>query len=154
MTAKKILLRLYNDYTKKYLKKIIISLLLSIVVAASTSSIAWLLDPAIKKIFIEKDETFLYLIPVAIILAFVSKGISLYLAKKIMIRVSGELTAKVQLDLFKSILNSDTKKLENKHSGKYLSHLTYDVGMLTNLLSVGLLAIMKDSFTLICLFYF
>jgi len=153
MTAKKILLRLYNDYTKKYLKKIIISLLLSIVVAASTSSIAWLLDPAIKKIFIEKDETFLYLIPVAIILAFVSKGISLYLAKKIMIRVSGELTAKVQLDLFKSILNSDTKKLENKHSGKYLSHLTYDVGMLTNLLSVGLLAIMKDSFTLICLLF-
>jgi ATP-binding cassette, subfamily B, bacterial MsbA len=132
---------------------IIISLLLSIVVAASTSSIAWLLDPAIKKIFIEKDETFLYLIPVAIILAFVSKGISLYLAKKIMIRVSGELTAKVQLDLFKSILNSDTKKLENKHSGKYLSHLTYDVGMLTNLLSVGLLAIMKDSFTLICLLF-
>ena len=106
-----------------------------------------------KKIFIEKDETFLYLIPVAIILAFVSKGISLYLAKKIMIRVSGELTAKVQLDLFKSILNSDTKKLENKHSGKYLSHLTYDVGMLTNLLSVGLLAIMKDSFTLICLLF-
>ena len=153
MTAKKILLRLYNDYTKKYLKMIIISLLLSIVVAASTSSIAWLLDPAIKKIFIEKDETFLYLIPVAIILAFVSKGISLYLAKKIMIRVSGELTAKVQLDLFKSILNSDTKKLENKHSGKYLSHLTYDVGMLTNLLSVGLLAIMKDSFTLICLLF-
>ena len=153
MTAKEILLRLYNDYTKKYLKKIIISLLLSIIVAASTSSIAWLLDPAIKKIFLEKDDTLIYLIPLAIILAFVAKGVSLYLAKKIMIRVSGELTAEVQLDLFKSILKSDTKKLENKHSGKYLSHLTYDVGMLTNLLSVGLLNIMKDSFTLICLLF-
>ena len=153
MTAKEILLRLYNDYTKKYLKKIIISLLLSIIVAASTSSIAWLLDPAIKKIFLEKDDTLIYLIPLAIIVAFVAKGVSLYLAKKIMIRVSGELTAEVQLDLFKSILKSDTKKLENKHSGKYLSHLTYDVGMLTNLLSVGLLNIMKDSFTLICLLF-
>ncbi len=153
MTAKEILLRLYNDYTKKYLKKIIISLLLSIIVAASTSSIAWLLDPAIKKIFLEKDDTLIYLIPLAIILAFVAKGVSLYIAKKIMIRVSGELTAEVQLDLFKSILKSDTKKLENKHSGKYLSHLTYDVGMLTNLLSVGLLNIMKDSFTLICLLF-
>ena len=153
MTAKEILLRLYNDYTKKYLKKIIISLLLSIIVAASTSSIAWLLDPAIKKIFLEKDDTLIYLIPLAIILAFVAKGVSLYLAKKIMIRVSGELTAEVRLDLFKSILKSDTKKLENKHSGKYLSHLTYDVGMLTNLLSVGLLNIMKDSFTLICLLF-
>ena len=153
MTAKEILLRLYNDYTKKYLKKIIISLLLSIIVAASTSSIAWLLDPAIKKIFLEKDDTLICLIPLAIILAFVAKGVSLYIAKKIMIRVSGELTAEVQLDLFKSILKSDTKKLENKHSGKYLSHLTYDVGMLTNLLSVGLLNIMKDSFTLICLLF-
>ena len=98
MTAKEILLRLYNDYTKKYLKKIIISLLLSIIVAASTSSIAWLLDPAIKKIFLEKDDTLIYLIPLAIILAFVAKGVSLYIAKKIMIRVSGELTAEVQLD--------------------------------------------------------
>ena len=51
--------RLYKDYSKKYLSKILISGLLSVLVAASTSSIAWLLDPAIKKIFIEKDQSLL-----------------------------------------------------------------------------------------------
>ena len=45
--------RLYNDYTKKYLDKIVLSALLSMLVAGSTSAIAWLLDPAIKKLFIE-----------------------------------------------------------------------------------------------------
>jgi hypothetical protein len=49
--------RLYQDYSKKYLGKIIQSAFLSLLVAASTSSIAWLLDPAIKKIFIEKDQS-------------------------------------------------------------------------------------------------
>ena len=49
--------RLYKDYTKKYLDKIILSALLSVLVAGSTSAIAWLLDPAIKKIFIEKNQS-------------------------------------------------------------------------------------------------
>ena len=69
--------RLYEDYSKKYLGKIIQSAFLSLLVAASTSSIAWLLDPAIKKIFIEKDQSLLIIIPIAIILGFAVKGISL-----------------------------------------------------------------------------
>ena len=52
-TNSEIYKRLYKDYSKKYLNKIIISLFFSILVAGSTSAIAWLLDPAIKKIFID-----------------------------------------------------------------------------------------------------
>ena len=54
--------RLYKDYTKKYLNKIILSSIFSIIVAGSTSAIAWLLDPAIKK-SLEKDQSLLLLIP-------------------------------------------------------------------------------------------
>ena len=82
MNNKEILGRLYKDYTKKFLGKIIIAAIFSIFVAGSTSSIAYLLDPAIKKIFIEKDQTLIFLIPILIIIAFATKGSSLYLAKK------------------------------------------------------------------------
>ena len=76
-----ILKRLYNEYTKQFLPKIVLSVLFSLLVAASTASIAWLLDPAIKKIFIEKDQTLIIIIPLAIVLAFALKGISLFFAK-------------------------------------------------------------------------
>ena len=67
---KLILLRLYKEYVKKHLSRILIALFLSILVAGSTSGIAWLLDPAVKKIFIEKDQTLAWLIPILIIIAF------------------------------------------------------------------------------------
>ena len=79
--------RLYKDYTKKYLNKIILSVIFSVLLAGSTSAIAWLLDPAIKKIFIEKDQTLLLIIPVFTILAFTTKGVSLYIARYLMIIV-------------------------------------------------------------------
>ena len=86
-TLKKILLRIYNSYVKKYLNKLLISLLLSFGVAGSTAAIAWLLDPAIKKIFIENDSTMMLIIPIAIILAFMIKGSTLYVARIILIKI-------------------------------------------------------------------
>ncbi len=151
MKAKKIITTLYKNYTLKHWKKIVTSLLLSVLVAGSTSAIAWLLDPAIKKLFIEKELSFILLIPLAIILAFGIKGLSLYLARIIMIRVSEEIMKDIRLDLLKSIFKSDIQQLENKHSGKYLSHIQYDVSNLTNLASNALLNVMKDGLTLIAL---
>ena len=94
---KKIYKRLYNDYSKKYLDKIFLSGFFSIVVAGSTSAIAWLLDPAIKKLFIEKDQSLILIIPLLIIFAFTSKGFSLYLAKKTMIAVGESIKKKTTI---------------------------------------------------------
>ena len=141
--------RLYQDYTKKHLNKIILSAFFSIGVAGSTSAIAWLLDPAIKKIFIDKDQSLIFLIPTLIILAFGVKGISLYVAKILMINVAEEVKKKLQFDMLKSIINFDTNYIDKKHSGKYISNITYDVSYITNLLSTAVLNLFKDSFTLI-----
>ena len=143
-----IIKRLFKTYTKKHLNKIILAVFLSILVAASTTAIAWLLDPAIKKIFIEKDKTFIFLIPAAIIIAFATKGYSLFFARKLMIIASQDLTRDIQIDVLKSVLNLDTQSLERKNSGKFISHLTYDVALLTNMISVGLLNLIKDTLTL------
>ena len=144
-----ILKRLYNDYTKKYVKKILISVFFTILLAGSTSSVAYLLDPAIKQLFIEQKKNLILVIPGLIVLAFLVKGASLYLAKVIMIGVSVDVTRDIQIDAFNSILNADTKLIENKHSGKFISNLSNDVEMITNLVSTVILNLFKDSLTLI-----
>ncbi len=141
--------RLYKDYTKKHLKKIIFALLLSTAVAGSTSSIAYLLDPAIKEIFMNKDEKLMIIIPLLIILAFSIKGLSLYLAKVLMISVSEDVKRDVQVDMLNNLIDADTKLIDNKHSGKFISNLTNDVSHLTNFVSTGILNLFKDTFTLI-----
>ena len=150
---KKIYKRLYNDYSKKYLDKIFLSGFFSIVVAGSTSAIAWLLDPAIKKLFIEKDQSLILIIPLLIIVAFASKGFSLYLAKKTMIAVGESIKKKLQSDMLNNLIQTDTQIIDKKHSGKFISNLTYDVGQITNLLSNAILTLFKDSLTLIGLLF-
>ena len=141
--------RLYKDYSKKYLDKIIFSALLSILVAGSTSAIAWLLDPAIKKLFIEKDQSLIIIIPLMIIVAFTTKGLSLYFAKTTMISVGEEIKKKLQFDMVNTLIKTDTQIIDKKHSGKFISNLTYDVTHITTLLSNAILTLFKDSLTLI-----
>ena len=148
---KKILLRLFNSYVKKHLGKLIIALFLSIVVAGSTGAIAWLLDPAVKKIFIDQDTTMMLLIPIAIALSFTIKGASLYTARIILIKISNNVVKTMQTQLASCILKSDINTIESKHSGKYLAHFFYDVGLVSQLVGSGVLNIMKDSLTLIVL---
>ena len=149
MTNSEIIKRLYREYTKKFVPKILLSVFFSLIVAGSTASIAWLLDPAIKKIFIDKDQTLIYAIPLAIMLAFSLKGISLYYAKIILIKVGNEITKIIQLKIMKSLIKADSETVDKKHSGKFISHITYDVGMITKLVSTVILNLTKDSLTLI-----
>ena len=153
MKKSEIYKRLYKDYSKKYLDKILISAFFSILVAGSTSSIAWLLDPAIKKLFIDKDQSLIFLIPILIIIAFTVKGLSLYFAKATMIGVGEEVKKKLQFDMTTSLIKADTQLIDKKHSGKFISNLTYDVTHVTNLLSHALLTLFKDSLTLIGLLF-
>ena len=157
MMKAKIFKRLYKEYTKRFVGKILLAAFFSIIVAISTSATAWLLDPAIEKIFINKDQTLIILIPLAIIVAFSSKGISLYLAKLLMINVSEEVKKILQTDMLKSFIKADTEIIESKHSGKYISNLNFDVNQITKMLADAFLSIFKDSLTLIgllCVMFF
>ena len=149
MSNFEIIKRLFKTYTKSYVNKILISVFFSLLVAGSTSAIAWLLDPAIEKIFIEKNQTLILIIPALIILAFTTKGISMYLAKVIMIGVAHDLQKNIQAEVLDSIIKADTKLIDKKHSGKFISNLTFDVSLITNLVSTGLLNVTKDTLTLI-----
>ena len=141
--------RLYKDYTSKFIKNIFFATVLSVVVALSTSATAWLLDPAIEKIFLKKSQSLIFIIPIAIIIAFSAKGISLYFAKLIMINVSEEVKKMLQIDMLKSFIKADTEIIENKHSGKYISNINFDVDQITKMLAEAYLTIFKDGLTLI-----
>ena len=149
MKNSSILRRLYFTYTNKHLKVILISLFFSFLVAGSTSAIAYLLDPAIKKIFIEKDQSLILIIPIFIMISFATKGFSLYLAKVLMIGVAEEVRKDVQCDMLKTLIKADTQLIDNKHTGKFIANLTNDVGTITNLVSTAILNIFKDSLTLV-----
>ena len=149
MTNLEILKRLFKDYTKKFIGKIFLSVFFSMLVAASTSMIAYLLDPAIEKIFIEKNQRLMLLIPFAILFAFTLKGSSLYLAKVTLIKVGGEIQKILQLEIMQSILVSSVEKIDKKHSGKIISHVNYDSSLVKNLVTNTILLFTKDTLTLI-----
>ena len=149
MTSIQIFKRLYRDYTKKYVPKIFLSVFFSLLLAASTSAIAYLLDPAINELFVKKSSTLIFTIPLLIIAAFAIKGVSLYLAKVIMIGVAEEVKKEIQTDMFASLIKADTKLIDEKHSGKFITNLINDVNWITSLLSTAILNLFKDSLTLI-----
>ena len=146
-----ILKRLFKEYVRKHLKRIFLALILSIIVAGSTAGIAWLLDPAVKKIFIEKNEVFAWTIPLLIVIAFSSKGLSLYFARTNIIRIGEEVAGELQKKIATNILLSDIKTLDNRHSGKYISNVMFDTHHVRNLVSTGVLNLMKDTFSVIAL---
>ncbi|WP_415303761.1 ABC transporter ATP-binding protein [Candidatus Pelagibacter sp. Uisw_090] len=153
MNNSKIYKRLYKDYSRKYINRILVSVFFGVLVATSTSAIAWLLDPAIKKIFVEKDQSLIFAIPLLIIISFAVKGFSLYYAKAIMIGVAEEIKKTLQSQMVKSLINADTQLIDQKHSGKFISNLTYDVNHITNMLSTAVLNLFKDSLTLFGLLF-
>ena len=148
MSNTDILKRLFNVYTKKYIPKIFIALFFTLILAGSTSSIAYLLDPAIEKLFIEKDQSLIIIIPALIVVAFASKGLSLYGAKAIMIDVSEEVRKKIQMDMMENLIKADTDFIQKKHSGRIITNIINDVNNMTGLVSVALLNLFKDSLTL------
>ena len=142
-------IRLWKEYTERMKFKILLAIFYSLIVAGSTASIAWLLDPAIEKLFVERDQSLLIIIPVFIVIAFTMKGIFLYLSKTTMVTVGEDLKAIITTDMAKKLITADTDYIDEKHTGKFISNLTFDTGLISNLISTTVLNLFKDSFTLI-----
>ena len=151
MNKKIIFTRLLNEYSKKYFNDLGKALFFSLIVAISTAATAWLLDPAVKKIFLDKNLTMIYLIPLAIIVAFSSKGISLFIVRYYCINVGLNVRKDIMKNISAKILTSDMYQINEKHSAKFISHYIYDTTLITEMVSQSLLRIMKETLTLIFL---
>ena len=151
MTGSQILNRLFRDSIRPYALKLFSSLFFMIIIALSTGATAWLLDPAIDKIFLDKDESMLLLIPIAIILTLFIKSIATYIQIVLLNGVAQNIIADTQIKLFKKIINADLAWLHKIHSAKIISNFLYDVTLLQDSVSSSLANGVKDLLTLICL---
>jgi subfamily B ATP-binding cassette protein MsbA len=146
-----LLKRIFRTQVKRYISQILIIFLFILVSALATAGVAWLLDPAIKKIFIEKDVTLLFVIPGLIVLAFVIKSISIYIIRIKTIKISFNVTKNIQILMAEKILKSDTAFLANKHSGRFISNFTNDTQILLNVINGTAISVIKEFVTLIAL---
>ncbi len=143
--------RIFKTQINKYFKEILIIFLFVIITAVMTAVTAWLLDPAIKKIFIEKDEKMLVIIPVAIILTFLLKSLAIFVVRMTTIKVAFNVLRNIQVLMTSKILISDISHLIEKHSGKFISNFANDTRILLGTIMAFSLSLIKESFTLIAL---
>ena len=151
MTGTQILKRLFRDSIKPYSLRLFSSLFFMVIIALCTGATAWLLDPAIDKIFLDKDESMLLLIPIAIILTLLIKSIATFVQIVLLNGVAQNVIADTQIKLFKKIINADLAWLHKVHSAKIISNFLYDVTLLQDSVSSSLANGVKDVLTLICL---
>ena len=151
MTGTQILKRLFRDSIKPYSLRLFSSLFFMVIIALCTGATAWLLDPAIDKIFLDKDESMLLLIPIAIILTLLIKSIATFIQIVLLNGVAQNVIADTQIKLFKKIINADLAWLHKVHSAKIISNFLYDVTLLQDSVSSSLANGVKDVLTLICL---
>ena len=151
MKNREIALRIFKTQIRKYYKEIAIIFLFVILTASMTALTAWLLDPAIKKIFIEKDKTMLVIIPIAIVLTFLLKSFGIFIVRMTTIKVAFNVLKNIQVLMTSKILVSDLSYFIEKHSGKFISNFANDTRILLGTIMAFSLSLIKESFTLIAL---
>ncbi len=132
MNKSQLIKRIYRTQIKKYIPDLLIVVIFMVLHGASTAGVAWLLDPAIKKIFLEKDKLMLYLIPLAIVITFLIRSLSLYFVRIQSINISFKVKESIQKSLAEKILHSDLSYINDNHSGKFISNFTEDTNRLQN----------------------
>lgn len=143
--------RIFRTQVKKYIPELSLTFIFIIITSLTTATTAWLLDPAIKEIFEKKNNQMLYLIPIAIILTFVIKAMSVYATRIITIKVGIKIIKNIQILMAKKFLLSDISNITKKHSGKYLSQFNNDTAILFNVLTGVVVTIVKEALTLVAL---
>ena len=151
MTKLELINRIFKTQVKKYIPELSITFIFIVLTSLTTAATAWLLDPAIKEIFENKNKQMLYLIPVAIVFTFIIKAFSIYGTRIITIKVGIKIIKNIQTLMAQKFLLSDISHITKKHSGKYLSNFTNDTTILFAVLTGVVVTLFKETFTLIAL---
>jgi len=151
MTKLELVNRIFKTQVKKYIPELSITFIFIVLTSLTTAATAWLLDPAIKEIFENKNKQMLYLIPLAIVFTFIIKAFSIYGTRIITIKVGIKIIKNIQTLMAQKFLLSDISHITKKHSGKYLSNFTNDTTILFTVLTGVVVTLFKETFTLIAL---
>jgi subfamily B ATP-binding cassette protein MsbA len=151
MTKLELINRIFRTQVKKYIPELSITFVFIILTSLTTAGTAWLLDPAIKEIFENKNKQMLYLIPLAIVFTFILKAFSIYGTRIITLKIGIKIITNIQVLMAKKFLLSDISHITKKHSAKYLSNFTNDTKILFDVLIGVVVTFFKETLTLIAL---
>jgi len=143
--------RVLQTQIKQYTPELSLAFIFIIITSAATAATAWLLEPAIKEIFENKNKLMLYIIPIAIVLAFTIKALSVFITRVITIKVATKICSNISFLMAKKLITSDTLYITGKHSGKFISLFTWDLAMIFDTLTSVVVNLVKESITLIFL---
>ena len=150
-TTKHLLKRLVRNYVKKHFSKLFLAFLCMVIVASATAINAWMMQPVLDDIFLNKNLEMLMILPVAILLIAIFKGMAAYFQSILMNFIGFRIVADVQSEMLNSLLKSDLSFFDSTNSGTLVSRFLADVGSLTRGVHTVLTNIVKDILTVIFL---
>ena len=150
-STRNLLLRIFNNYIRKHSQKIFIAVICMIIVSATTAINAWMMQPVLDDIFINKDKSLILIIPLAILIIAIIKGISSYIQSILMSFVGYKIVADLQNHMFESLIKCDISFFSKTNSGTLISRFLADVGALSKGVHNVIINIIKDFFTLLFL---
>ena len=150
-TTKFIIKRLFNQYIKKHYVKLFLSMFCMIIVSSTTATNAWLMQPVLDDIFIDKNDDLIIIIPVIIFIIAITKGIASYFQSILMSFVGYKIVADLQKNMLETLLKCDLEFFNKTNSGTLVSRFLADVGTLSRGVHNVVINIIKDSLTFIFL---
>lgn len=147
----KLLRRLLGEQVKPHLGSLALALVAMIVVAAMTAATAWLLKPAIDQVFTQRDPYWTMMIPIAVVIVVVIKGVATYFEGTLMTSFGEKVIADTQIRLYSHLIHADLAWLHDMHSGKLISSFLFDATLLREAVTKALTGMVKDSLSLIFL---
>lgn len=139
-------------YVKPYWIRIVIASLCAIGVSGTTAAAAWLVQPALDKIFIQKNVQLLAMIPPIILIIYLIKGVCNYYQSYLMRYVGNRVIMDMRNDLYSHIAVMPMKFYTEYSTGKLMSRLLNDVGIINNAASTSIKDLVQNTITVIALF--
>ena len=146
-----LLIRLVRDHVRPHLGRLALAVLCMTLAAGSTAALAYLMEPVLDQIFLEKDRSLLIVVPIAVIGITLIRGAATYGQAVLMGFVGQRVIADLQSRIFAHILRFDLAFFQDTATGRLVSRLTNDVNMMRNAVSNALTGVVKDVLTLMFL---
>lgn len=144
-----LLKRLIQTYIRPYLEKLSFSVVCMVIVAGMSGAQAYLMQPILDEIFIDKDRQKLLWIPLVVLATFVVKGLANY-GQDIGMRYLGQrIVTDMQLQLYRHLMFTDLKILNQQASGKLISRFTNDINIMRRSVSNVLTSTARESLTFV-----
>jgi subfamily B ATP-binding cassette protein MsbA len=148
----RVMRRLLAEAVRPHFGKLLTAVLFMSIVALATAASAWLLDPVVNKVFVERDRSMLWLIAGAALAVVLARSIASYAQETLLATVGQRIIADMQKRLYSHLIRQDVAVFQSRHSGTLISHFTYDINAMRAAVTNAVIGIGRDALSVVFLF--